>query len=158
MNKETLKETRLILESTPANSNAAPYGSVVVFYATVTDCVKHRNISCNSLGVSEWVIQINSLYWTADSKVHVVHRSCVIIVYTLKSLSSLMKIMQNLQTTNNLKKRGIEKRTTKKWGYPLSWLVIGDDNSTSVYKSSNTYLFQWTEIFTYCNNNPTRRK
>ena len=25
----------------------------------------------------------------------------------------------------------------KKWGHPLSWLVIGDGNSTSVYNSCN---------------------
>ena len=40
-------------------------------------------------GVSEWVIKFNGLSWTADSEVHVVHISCVIIAYTLEWLSSL---------------------------------------------------------------------
>ena len=33
-----------------------------------------------------------------------------------------------------------------KWGHPLSWLVIGEGNSASVYNSSNTWLVPWTKI------------
>ena len=36
------------------------------------------------------VSEFNILSWTADSKVHVVHISRVIIAYTLESLSSLI--------------------------------------------------------------------
>ena len=36
---------------------------------------------------TEWVIKLNSL--SADSEVHIVHISCVVIAYTLESLSSL---------------------------------------------------------------------
>ena len=39
--------------------------------------------------VSEWVIKFNSLFWTMDIRVHVVHTSHEIITYTLESLSSL---------------------------------------------------------------------
>ena len=37
---------------------------------------------------------------------------------------------------------------TKKWGHPLSWLVIGDGNSTSVYNDTKLQLpvVPWTEI------------
>ena len=38
-------------------------------------------------GVSEWVIKFNGLSRTADSEVHIVHISRVIIACTLKSLS-----------------------------------------------------------------------
>ena len=38
--------------------------------------------------VSEWVIKFNSLSRTADSEVHIIHISRVIIACTLKSLSS----------------------------------------------------------------------
>ena len=37
-----------------------------------------------------------------------------------------------MQATINFKKK-ISKKKHKKWGHPLSWLVIGDGNSTSVY-------------------------
>ena len=30
-------------------------------------------------------------------------------------------------------KKGIKKRTTKKWGHPLSWQIIGEKDSGSVY-------------------------
>ena len=33
---------------------------------------------------SEWVIKFNGLSWTADSEVHIVHVSCVILAYKLK--------------------------------------------------------------------------
>ena len=36
-------------------------------------------------GLSEWVIKSNSLSRTAESGVHVVHISCIIIIYTLSS-------------------------------------------------------------------------
>ena len=39
--------------------------------------------------MSELVIKFNSLFGTVDTGVHIVHRSCVIITYTLESLSSL---------------------------------------------------------------------
>ena len=34
----------------------------------------------------------------------------------------------------------------KKWGHPLSWLVIGDRNSTSVYYNSRDLINSLTEI------------
>ena len=42
----------------------------------------------------------------------------------------------NLYATINFKKKGNKKEKTKKWGHPLSWLVIEDGNSTSVYNNS----------------------
>ena len=53
------------------------------------------------------------------------------------------------------------KRNTNKWGHPLSWLVIGDGDSTSVLftKYSNYLTSSLTETgAAYCNNNQTRRK
>ena len=38
---------------------------------------------------AKWVIKFNGLSWTADSEVHVVHISRVIITYALESSSSL---------------------------------------------------------------------
>ena len=37
----------------------------------------------------------------------------------------------------------------KKWRHPLSWLVIGIDNSTSVYNSSNILITSLPEIETH---------
>ena len=82
--------------------------------------------------VSEW-LNLIAFLGTADSEVHIVHMSREITAYTLKSLSSLTQITHNLQTTINFKKKGIEKRTTKKWGHPLSWQIIGEKDSGSVY-------------------------
>ena len=48
-------------------------------------------------GVSEWKY-LMAFLGTADSKVHIVHISLVIIAYTLESLSSLTQITHNLQT------------------------------------------------------------
>ena len=55
--------------------------------------------------------------------------------------------------------RRYQKRNTKKWGYPSSWLVIEDGNSTSVYNDSKylTTSLDWNRA-TDCNNKPTRRK
>ena len=46
-------------------------------------------------------------------------------------------------------KINFEKWIEKKRGWPLSWFVIGDGNSTSVYNASNTWLIHWTEIELY---------
>ena len=35
---------------------------------------------------------------------------------------------------------------TKKWGHPLSWLVIGDSKATSVYNDSTYLTSSLTEI------------
>ena len=51
-----------------------------------------------STGVSEWVIKFYSLSRTADSEVHLVHISRVIIACTLKSLSS--PHIDNTQSTS----------------------------------------------------------
>ena len=47
----------------------------------------------------------------------------------------------------------------KKWGHPLSWLVIGGGNSTSVYNESKclTSSLDWNRATDY-NNKPTRKK
>ena len=37
-------------------------------------------------------------------------------------------------------------RLAKKWGHPLSWLVIGDGNSTLVYNDSKHVASSLTEI------------
>ena len=87
------------------------------------------------LCVSEW-LSLTVGWSTADIGVYVVHRSRVIITYTLEPLSSFTQITRNLQVTINLRKM-IEKQT-QKWGHPLSRIFIGDSNSTSVYNN-----FKW---------------
>ena len=54
-------------------------------------------INMKTRGVSEWKY-LMAFLGTADSKVHIVHISLVIIAYTLESLSSLTQITHNLQT------------------------------------------------------------
>ena len=34
--------------------------------------------------------------------------------------------------TINFEKKNIKKETQKKWGHPISWLVIGDGNNISL--------------------------
>ena len=46
-------------------------------------------------------------------------------------------------TTIPLQPRGLR---GKKWGHPLSWLIIGDGNSTSVYNDSQHLTSSLTEI------------
>ena len=63
-----------------------------------TDCIKttarrdERHLSFgirSTLYQIEWVSNFNGLLGTADTGVHVVHTSCVIMAYTLETLSSL---------------------------------------------------------------------
>ena len=65
--------------------------------------------------MSEWVCErgreFNSLSRTADSEVHVIHISHVIITYTLELLSSLTWITHNLQDTINLWKNKWKRNT-----------------------------------------------
>ena len=77
---------------------------------------------------SHWNLQVISQHWlsewlnlttflgTANSEVHIVHISCVIIAYTLESLSSLSQITHNLQATVYLKKKDIKNETQKRQG------------------------------------------
>ena len=69
--------------------------------------------------------------------------------------------IDNPQSTghNLLQEKIYQKRNTKKWGHPSSWLVIGDGNSTSVYIYSKylTRSLDWNRA-TDCNNKPTKRK
>ena len=51
--------------------------------------------------LQEWVIKFNCHLGTADIRVRIVHTSCVIIAYTLESLSSLTQVTHNLQVTIN---------------------------------------------------------
>ena len=51
----------------------------------------------------------------------------------------------NLKATINFKKKDTRNETQKSEGL-LSWLVIGDGNSTSVYNDTKPQLVSWTEI------------
>ena len=51
--------------------------------------------------LQEWVIKFNCHLGTADIRVRIGHTSCVIIAYTLESLSSLTQVTHNLQVTIN---------------------------------------------------------
>ena len=65
--------------------------------------------------VSEWFNLIAFLE-TADSDVHIVHISRIIVAYTLESLSSLVYIIHNLQATINFKKKNTKNETQKSEG------------------------------------------
>ena len=58
--------------------------SYVVEPAFPTESLGATSWHWDPLQVSEWVIKFNVLSWTADSEVHIVHISCVIIAYTLE--------------------------------------------------------------------------
>ena len=111
--------------------------------------------------MNEW-LNSTSYFWTTDIGVHVVHTSCVVITYTLESLSSLTQITLYMQVTINFKKKDVKKQTQKKWGHPLSSLAIEDGNSTSVYNDSKylTSTLTETEPHTAMTNKPEdiRRK
>ena len=70
------------------------------------------------------MIKFNVLSRRVNIEVHVIHISCVIFIYTLESLSSLT---DNMEFTGYylLNKNGNKKKTKKKGGHSLSWLVIG---------------------------------
>ena len=114
------------------------------------------NFHWQSASNAEWVsesINLTSFLGTADSEVHIVHISCVIIAYILESLSSLKYITHNLQATIYFKEKGIKKENTKNWGHPLSWFVIEDGNSTSFWlvmqKVFTCYCFEQCQLFQY---------
>ena len=71
------------------------------------------------MAMNEWVIKFNGLSRTADSEVHVIHISRLIILCTLESLSSLTEITRNLQATIKFKKTGIKKEQHKSQGTHL---------------------------------------
>ena len=50
----------------------------------------------------EWMIKFKDLSQTADSKVHVIYISHVLIIYTSEWISFLTQITHNLQVTINL--------------------------------------------------------
>ena len=83
--------------------------------------------------VNEW-FSLTTFLRTVDIEVHIVYISCVIIAYTLESLSSLTQITHNLQATINFKKKGIKKEKQKGEGTHVSWDIIGEGDSKSVYK------------------------
>ena len=64
----------------------------------------------------EWVselLNLTAFLGTADSEVHIVHISHVIIAYTLESLSSLILRTHSLQATINFMKNDIKNETPK---------------------------------------------
>ena len=73
---------------------------------------QRSNQSCIADFLSEWMIKFNSPFQTADIRVHVIHISCVFIIYTLESLSFLTQTTHTLQVTINLGKK-YKKETQK---------------------------------------------
>ena len=61
-------------------------------------------------------LDLTAFLGTADSEVHIVHICCVIIAYTLESLSSLTQRTHNLQATINFKKKDTENEQQKSEG------------------------------------------
>ena len=76
----------------------------------------------------EWVIKFNSLSRTSDIEVHVIHINCVIMTYTLESLSSLTQTTHNLQVTLNFKKKKrMKKKYKKNYSIKSYWEKRRDD-------------------------------
>ena len=117
-----------------------------------TDGRRETSITPFQLCWNGGIIKFNGLSWTADSEVHVIHISCLIITYTLEWLSSLTQITNNLQVTINCKMKLLQ--NTKNWEQPLSWLATGDTNSTFSLQDLTNSM----DRTTYCHNNPSRRK
>ena len=60
--------------------------------------------------MSEWMIKFNGLSRIADSEVHVIHISRVILTYTLESLSSHTYTTCNLHANINVKQKEIKRK------------------------------------------------
>ena len=97
--------------------------------------------------VSEWSSSIAFL-GTADTRVYVVHTSCVIIAYTLESLFSLTLITHNLQAT--IKKKKDIKKETQKVRAPIQLTrIIG---RTMLYlMSEGFHLYTLCYCESFCN-------
>ena len=67
-------------------------------------------------------------------------------IWSCLTMASMIPVFIRNPST---KKKYIEKRKTKRWGHPLRWPVIGNDNSTSVYNYSKylTSSLDWNSQF-----------
>ena len=110
---------------------------------------------------SEWVIKFNGLSGDSGHRgPYSLYKPCN---HSLYIGIIIFPHIDNPQSTghNLLKEKIYQKRNTKKSGKPLSWLVIGNGNSTSVYNySKHMYLtssLDWNRA-TDCNNKHTNQK
>ena len=60
----------------------------------------------------EW-LNLMAFLGTVDTEVNIVHISCVIVAYTLESLSSLTEITHNLQAAINFKKKDMKHKKVR---------------------------------------------
>ena len=93
------------------------------------------------------MIKFNSLSWTADSKVHVIH---VIITYNLEPLSFLTQITHNPQVTINFRKMNKEKHKKVR---EIKFIgLFGDRGHRGPYKPCNHNLYIGIIIFPHIDN------
>ena len=94
--------------------------------------------------MSEWVIKFHSLFVDSGHQGpyspnklcnHSLHIGIIILPHT-----------DNIQSVATIDFKKISKKKHKKWGHQLSWLVIGDGNSTSVYNDPKYLIHSLTEM------------
>ena len=91
-------------------------------------CLTCQDLTLKFSQGREWVIKFNSLSRAADSEVHAVHISHVIIAYTYESLSSLTQITHNLQAPINFIEKYINKEKQKREG--THWVDLSLEMAT----------------------------
>ena len=97
----------------------------------------------NRLGVSEWLSL--TAFWDSGHRVPCSpykpcnHNLYIGIIIFPRINNTQYKVAINF-------KKHIKKETQKKWQHPLSWFVIGDGNSASVYNDSKYLTTSLTEM------------
>ena len=89
---------------------------------------------------SEWVIKFNNLSWTADSAVHVIHISCVIITYALESLlpsykESHFQLLSPILLSSNSSKAWVNTLRPRQDGHPFP-----DDIFKRIFLNENVWI------------------
>ena len=94
--------------------------------------------------VLKWVsdVRLTAFFRTADSEVHVIHISRVIMTSALKLSSSLTQITYNLHVTINFI-RQLMKRKHKKVRAPIKFTFGWRRQSSSVYDDTDIQLVPW---------------
>ena len=96
--------------------------------------------------MSEWVIKFNSLFKDSrHQRPYSPYKPCNHNLYI--GIIIFLQI-DNTQNTghNQLLRKKILKNKHKKWGHWLSWLAIGDSNSTPDYNNSKCLTNSLTEV------------
>ena len=104
-------------------------------WSTVSDTMLSE-INVQAKWTGEW-LNLMAFLGTADSKVHIVHISHVIIAYTLESLSSL---------TAHLVQRALNTLDTQKYGCHFNyifWVLVGIGSKIFTIKHAQWIYCKW---------------